>query len=77
VIAQFDEARLLYERAEAVDLDRESVQLATVRHQPGFSAYFEMLDAQTQLLAEETNLAELRRDRLVAIVDLYRAEAVR
>lgn len=98
-IAQFEEARLLYERdvtsalgevssdlvanqklgeaetqrSKAVDLDREAVQLATLRYQSGFSAYFEVLDAQEQLLTAETALAETRRDRLVAIVDLYRA----
>ena len=60
-------------RAKAVDLDRESVQLATLRYESGFSAYFEVLDAQTQLLAAEVSLAQLRRDRLVAVVDLYRA----
>ena len=98
-IAQFEEARLLYERdvtsalgevssdlvanqklgeaetqrSKAVDLDREAVQLATLRYESGFSAYFEVLDAQEQLLTAETALAETRRDRLVAIVDLYRA----
>jgi len=98
-IAQFEEARLLYERdvtaalgevssdlvanqklgeaetqrSKAVDLDREAVQLATLRYESGFSAYFEVLDAQEQLLTAETALAQTRRDRLVAIVDLYRA----
>ena len=98
-IAEFEEARLSYERgitaalgevstdlvanekiaeaeaqrARAVELDREAVRLATVRYESGFSAYFEVLDAQEQLLAAETSLAQLRRDRLVAIVDLYRA----
>ena len=98
-VAEFEEARLLYERgitaalgevstdlvanekiaeaeaqrARAVELDREAVRLATVRYESGFSAYFEVLDAQEQLLAAETSLAQLRRDRLVAIVDLYRA----
>jgi len=98
-VAQFEEARLSYERditaalgevssdlvanekiaeaetrrARAVELNRESVRLATMRYQSGFSAYFEVLDAQEQLLATETSLAQLRRDRLVAIVDLYRA----
>jgi multidrug efflux system outer membrane protein len=98
-VAEFEEARLSYERditaalgevstdlvtnekiaeaeaqrARAVELDREAVRLATVRYESGFSAYFEVLDAQEQLLAAETSLAQLRRDRLVAIVDLYRA----
>ena len=98
-VAQFDEARTIYERAitaalgdvstelvtyeklaeaealraRAVDADRNAVRLATLRYDSGFSAYFEVLDAQEQLLAAETNLAQTRRDRLVALVDLYRA----
>jgi outer membrane protein, multidrug efflux system len=98
-VAQFDEARAVYERAitaalgdvstdlvsnkklaeaetfraRAVASDRDAVRLATLRYESGFSAYFEVLDAQEQLLSAETSLAQLRRDRLVAIVDLYRA----
>lgn len=98
-VAQFDEARVNYERsitaalgevssdlvanqklgdaeterARAVDLNREAVRLATLRYQAGFSAYFEVLDAQEQLLAAETNLAQVQHDRLIAFVDLYRA----
>ena len=53
--------------------DREAVRLATLRYESGFSAYFEVLDAQEQLLAAETTLAQTRRDRLVALVNLYRA----
>ncbi|MBV8519063.1 MAG: efflux transporter outer membrane subunit [Acidobacteria bacterium] len=60
-------------RAKAAASDRDAVRLATLRYESGFSAYFEVLDAQEQLLAAETGLAQLRRDRLVALVDLYRA----
>jgi multidrug efflux system outer membrane protein len=60
-------------RTKAVTSDRDAVRLATLRYDSGFSAYFEVLDAQEQLLAAETSLAQIRRDRLVAIVDLYRA----
>ncbi len=98
-VAQFDEARIAYERditaalgevstdlvsndklaeaetqrARAVESDREAVRLATLRYESGFSAYFEVLDAQEQLFAAETSVAQIRRDRLVALVDLYRA----
>lgn len=98
-IAQFDEARAVYERnvtaalgevstdlvstqklaeaeaqrTKAVDADREAVRLATLRYESGFSAYFEVLDAQEQLFTAETSAAQIRRDRLVAFVDLYRA----
>ena len=60
-------------RARAVVSDRDAVRLATLRYESGFSAYFEVLDAQEQLLAAETSVAQTRRDRLVALVDLYRA----
>jgi multidrug efflux system outer membrane protein len=60
-------------RARAVAQDRDAVHLATLRYESGFSAYFEVLDAQEQLLAAETSLAQVRRDRLEALVDLYRA----
>jgi multidrug efflux system outer membrane protein len=98
-VAQFDEARVAYERQitaalgevstdlvateklaeaetqriRAVDSDREAVSLATLRYESGFSAYFEVLDAQEQLFTAETSAAQTRRDRLVALADLYRA----
>jgi outer membrane protein, multidrug efflux system len=98
-IAQFEEARVAYEReitaalgevstnlvsndkladaesqrARAVASNREAVRLATLRYESGFSAYFEVLDAQEQLFVAETSVAQIRRDRLIALVDLYRA----
>lgn len=98
-VAQFDEARITYEREitaalgevstnlvaneklaqaeeqrqRAVKADREAVRLATLRYESGFSAYFEVLDAQEQLFAAETSVAQIHRDRLVALVDLYRS----
>ncbi len=61
------------ERAKAADSYREAVRLATLRYESGFSAYFEVLDAQEQLFAAETGVAQVRRDRLIALVNLYRA----
>jgi multidrug efflux system outer membrane protein len=61
------------ERTRAVNAARESVRLATRRYESGFSAYFEVLDALQQLLPAETALVQTRRDRLMAIVALYRA----
>jgi len=69
--AKLAEAETL--RSRAVVQDRDAVRLATLRYESGFSAYFEVLDAQEQLLAAETTLAQMRRDRLVTMVDLYRA----
>jgi outer membrane protein, multidrug efflux system len=61
------------ERTRAVNASRESVRLATRRYESGFSAYFEVLDALQQLLPAETALVQTRRDRLTALVALYRA----
>ncbi len=61
------------ERTRAVNASRESVRLATRRYTSGFSAYFEVLDALQQLLPAETALVQTRRDRLTALVALYRA----
>ena len=61
------------ERARAASATREAVRLATARYESGFSAYFEVLDAQQQLLVAETTLAQTRRDRLVALAAFYKA----
>ena len=50
-----------------------AVRLASLRYESGFSAYFEVLDAQELLFTAETSAAQIRRDRLIALVDLYRA----
>ena len=42
--------------ARAVSATREAVRLANLRYESGFSAYFEVLDAQQQLLVAETSL---------------------
>lgn len=61
------------QRLAAVAANREAVRLATMRYESGLSAYFEVLDAQQQLLAAENEAAQTRRDRLVALAQLYRA----
>jgi multidrug efflux system outer membrane protein len=97
--AQFEQARLEYERAvnnafgevstslvalqklgdaeterqRAVDAYQEAVRLAGLRYSSGLSAYFEVLSAQENLLSAENGLAQVRHDRLVALVNLYKA----
>ncbi|HUR82067.1 MAG TPA: efflux transporter outer membrane subunit, partial [Thermoanaerobaculia bacterium] len=61
------------ERERALHANEEAVRLARIRYESGFSAYFEVLDAMQQLFIAENNLARMRRDRLVALVQLYRA----
>ena len=57
----------------AVNALTEAVDHATARYRQGLASYFEVLEAQQQLYPAQTTLAQIRRDRLVAYVQLYRA----
>jgi multidrug efflux system outer membrane protein len=61
------------ERQRAMRANEDAVRLVTIRYDSGFSAYFEVLDAMQQLFTAQNSLARTRRDRLVALVQLYRA----
>jgi multidrug efflux system outer membrane protein len=61
------------QRARTVEAFREAVRLASLRYRSGLAAYFEVLEAQQQLFPTEVNLAQTRRDQLVAVMILYRA----
>ncbi|HEX7809328.1 MAG TPA: efflux transporter outer membrane subunit, partial [Thermoanaerobaculia bacterium] len=60
-------------RLRALRANEEAVRLVNLRYESGFSAYFEVLDAMQQLFTAQNNSARIRRDRLVALVQLYRA----
>jgi multidrug efflux system outer membrane protein len=62
-----------YERTRALRANQEAVRLVNLRYASGLSAYFEVLDAMEQLLTAENNVARTRRDRLVELVQFYRA----
>ena len=51
----------------------QAVVYATDRYRYGFANYFEVLEAQQQLYPAQNTLAQIRRDRLLAIVQLYKA----
>jgi outer membrane protein, multidrug efflux system len=51
----------------------EAVDHATDRYRQGLASYFEVLEAQQQLYPAQTALAQIRRDRLLSHVRLYRA----
>jgi multidrug efflux system outer membrane protein len=61
------------EQARAVAALQESVRLATLRYTGGFASYYEVIEAQQQLFPAENALAQTRRDRLAAVVQLYKA----
>jgi multidrug efflux system outer membrane protein len=50
-----------------------AVEFATDRYRHGFASYYEVLEAQQQLYPAQNTLAQIRRDRLLAHVQLYKA----
>ncbi len=61
------------EQAALVEANRQVAELASVRFEGGESGYLEVLDAERNLFSSELVLADARRDRLLAIVQAYRA----
>src|SRR5881628_3095911 len=57
----------------AVKALAEAVEHATARYRQGLANYFEVLEAQQQLYPAQNTLAQIRRDRLLAHVRLYKA----
>ena len=50
----------------------EAVEHATNRYRQGLASYYEVLEAQQQLFSAQNTLAQIRRDRLLACVRLYK-----
>jgi outer membrane protein, multidrug efflux system len=57
----------------AVKALEEAVGHATDRYTYGLASYFEVLEAQQQLYPAQSTLAQIRRDRLLTHVRLYKA----
>lgn len=51
----------------------DSVAIATKRYRGGLASYYEVLEAQQLLFPAEIALSQIRRDRLLAVVHLYKA----
>jgi multidrug efflux system outer membrane protein len=51
----------------------DAVDRATDRYRQGLANYFEVLEAQQQLYPAQSTLAQIRRDRLLSYVRLYKA----
>jgi len=51
----------------------EAVGHATDRYRHGLASYYEVLEAQQQLYPAQNTLAQIRRNRLLAYVQLYKA----
>ncbi len=52
---------------------QQSLSIARLRYDNGRASYFEILDAEQQLYPAEYQLAQTRRDQLLAVVSLYKA----
>jgi outer membrane protein, multidrug efflux system len=49
------------------------VEHATNRYRQGLAGYYEVLEAQQQLYPAQITLAQIRRNRLIAYSQLYKA----
>ncbi len=70
-LSKLSEAEAGQERS--VKALEQAVGYATDRYRNGFASYFEVLEAQQQLYPAQNTLAQIRRDRLRAHVQLYKA----
>ena len=52
---------------------RESVRLSNLRYRGGLDSFLQVLDAGRNLFTSELTLAQLRRQELLSVVQLYRA----
>ena len=73
LIAQQKLEGIRTEQTVEVDGLRSSVHLALLRYDGGRATYFEVLEAQQQLFPAELSLARTDLERLLAVIDLYRA----
>ena len=56
-----------------VTASRESVRLSNLRYRGGLDSFLQVLDAERNLFTSELTLAQLRRQELLSVVQLYRA----
>lgn len=66
-------AEIRKQHEKLVAAARDGNRLANARYEGGVSSYLEVLEAERILFNSELQLARLRRDQLVAVVQLYRA----
>lgn len=61
------------QQAKAVEFLKQATKLSISRYKGGLASYTEVLDAQQQLFPAENSLAQADRDRLLAMVQLFKA----
>ncbi len=66
-------AEIEAEQAKAAASYKQAVRLSNDRYLSGLADYLEVLQAQQQQFVAESSLARTRRDRLVSLVQVYKA----
>jgi len=64
---------IITEQSRLVEANRKVARVATERFEGGESSYLEVLDAERNLFETELQLTDARRNRLLAVVQAYRA----
>ncbi len=65
--------QIVTEQTRLVDSNKKVARVANDRFTGGASSYLEVLDAERSLFNSELELADARRDRLLSVVQAYRA----
>jgi outer membrane protein, multidrug efflux system len=73
LIARFEFGEVRKAQLEQVQSLREVNRASLRRYEAGVASYFEVIDAQRELLAAELNLAQAQRNVLISSVQLYKA----
>lgn len=71
--AHYKNGQIATEQARLVEANRRASEVSMERFKGGVTSYLEVLVADTQLFSSELLLADARRDRLLAVVEAYRA----
>lgn len=71
--AHLKTGQIVTEQSRLVDSQRRVAEVANDRFTGGVSGYLEVLDAERSLFTSELELADARRDRLLSVVQAYRA----
>ena len=71
LISQLNE--IVAAQTALVKSNNKVASVANDRFQGGQSSYLEVLDAERSLFNSELDLADVRRDRLLSVVEAYRA----
>lgn len=66
-------AEIRAHQANAVNALEQAVKLSSERYVAGKASYYEVLEAQQQLFPAQLGLARTERDRLLAVVALYKS----